>query len=799
MKPFYMLLLVFSFLAYAMLFANSTVVGYVPDLITVKLDQSALSEVDKRGLERGEFGIPAIDALNIKYNAVRIERHFTYFKRTEHRGRKNTLDAWYKIHFAGLNDPESAVAEYRGLSDIIAASQISICRIYATPNDPDYASQWHHFQSNDHDIDSPDAWDLNTGSEDIIVAIMDSGIRWWHKDIGGANATDDIQARTARGNLWINEAELPDTSKLVDEDGNGYADDWVGWDFVTGNPQYETTFDGEDYDVEDRDPRDFFGHGTHVSGIVSAITNNGVGASGVVGGWGETDGRGNGVKTMNLRIGWTDTWLTIFEVGYVRMDFAANAFTYAADNGAHAANCSWGSSDDPALIDAVNYFLYGSTDPQPDDPQLRIITKAAGNDGAELGSGDYLVNREDVMTTAATEQNDNAASFSDYGVQVDISAPGEQIYSTHHDHNNPGPDDYATFDGTSFSAPMAAAGAAMVWSKNPYLSADSVEQILFNSADDIEDILDAAHKGKMGAGRLNVYQALLQTPLPQFANNDTTATDEDVEINIDVLANDDNFSDGNLTITDPGQPHHGSSTVNGTLIKYSPDENFFGDDSFSYVAEDGNGFTDTAMVFITVKSINDAPVISGLPDDVFLEPLETDTLDMSLYESDVDTPDSLLVWTFEVSDPLAISYEYDAGTDTLLINSLGITGTYQLFCTLTDDSGAYDQDTINVHVDEPSALADADNRLPKQFELSQNFPNPFNPVTHIRYALPKASRVTIELFSINGQKVKVLKDMQQSAGYYTLTVNASDLASGVYIYRMRAGYFSALKKFILVK
>jgi len=491
MRNFGLFSILCVFLLFSSVLPYNTVVGYKPNQINVKFTPRSLSEIKMDLLGQGRTGLAKVDSLNWRYGAFKIQRLFPYFKIKFHNGKPNTLDAWYTIYFSEDINETALAAKYASLSEILYSEASPICKIYAAPNDPQYPNQWHLNQANDADIDAPEAWNLWSGNPSIIVAIMDTGVKWWHTDLAGALA-DENNRNSIKGNMWINTAEL-NGSAGVDDDGNGKIDDWVGWDFVTGNPEISDV--GDDYDIEDNDPRDHNGHGTHCAGNIAAINNNGAYVCSSAGGWGEdAAGNGNGVKIMALRIGWDD----IFGLGYVGMDFAANAFIYAADNGAKIASCSWGSSENASLTDATNYFLYNTTSPTGNDPLLRLIFKAAGNDGNDLGSssGDYLIDRSEVITVAATDENDARASFSNYGAVVDISAPGNNIVSTSINSNG-----YETESGTSMSTPITASTAALVWSYNNALSAIQVKTILFDSADPLS-------ASGMGAGRINDYNCL---------------------------------------------------------------------------------------------------------------------------------------------------------------------------------------------------------------------------------------------------------------------------------------------------
>ena len=789
------------------LWANSSFVGYAPTRIAIKLSYEALQEVDFSQLDQGKTGLAAIDNLSSKYQVKKLVRHFRSVINKPLNEQTYTLAAWLKVYFPEPVDVEAVAQEYGMLAEIVKAEPIPINRMYATPDDPDYVHQWHLNKSNDADVDAPEAWDIETGDSTIIVGVLDSGVRWYHKDLAGSNA-NGTDRYSIGGNIWINWAEMNNTDSGVDEDGNGYADDWVGWDFVDDvNPW--TNYSGEDYDTPDNNPKDFNGHGTHCAGNVAAVNNNNRGVSAIGGGWGEdANGRSSGIRIMCLRIGYSDKapWDS-YETGYVGMDFAASAFDYARENGARIASCSWGSSSYTPLADALDLFIYDKSNPTSSDPKVRLVFNAAGNDGSD--SPDYMSDRGDIISVAATTSSDDATDFTNYGDWVDISAPGNNIYSTYHDHTNPSVDDYATLSGTSMACPIAAGSAGLVWSHDVDLVADSVESYLYEGAESIEDNLDATHKGKMGAGRVSAYNSLLLVPVtntPPVAVDDNATTPEDTAVVIDVLANDSDDDGDELTITGVTQPANGTVVNNGTDVTYTPDADYYGTDQFDYYISDGNGGADTATVTVTVESRNDPPQIVGLPDTLVLETNSCTGLKMEDYAQDVDTPYSLLSWTFSVSDP-AITADYDETTDTLTICAGSTTGTFYVFVTLTDDSGATDQDTIQVDVEEPNALPSAGAGMPQQFVLYQNYPNPFgegvaanrSSATIIRYGLPMAAQVSVAIYNVKGQKIAELQNGHQQAGYHSLNFSGRNLSSGIYFIKIQAGKFTAVRKMMFIK
>ncbi len=487
------------FLSFLIVNAALSATDVLPDRVLIKIDRTLLNQIKPSLFSKGQLGIAAIDSLNARYGVVKAERLFPFFK---HRGTPQhpvTLDQWFRLYFSSDQDIPQVINAYRSLSEVLYVDPSVVVAIDKTPNDPNVSNQWHLEQNNDHDVDAYTAWDVDTGDTTIIVAVLDTGVRYFHQDLGGSLASFNNPGAT-RGNMWINWTEKNGLNG-VDDDGNGKIDDWVGWDFVTGNVNLFNL--GDDYDVEDNDPRDYDGHGTHCAGNVAAINNNNIGVCSVSGGWGEnTSGRGNGALVMALRIGWYD-----WPYSRVNMDFAASAFTYAADNGAKIASCSWGNSRTQSLADAVNYFLFNTTDSLSPSSRVRLILNSAGNDNNTSAS--YLSSRPDVIAVAATDESDLKASFSNYGSWVDISAPGNNIYSTYHDFNNEQTDAYASISGTSMATPIAASVAALIWAHNPALSASQVEQILFNSADDI-DALNPSYAGLLGAGRVNATTAVQQ-------------------------------------------------------------------------------------------------------------------------------------------------------------------------------------------------------------------------------------------------------------------------------------------------
>lgn len=518
MKRFTIVLFVFLFFASLLSASNlrtknvdqknnaPAFLGYNKSSFVIKFDKALTSKIlQAKSSNKRLTGIKSLDDLNKYAGVVSITQRYPNSKPVTYKGRVIDPGLWFKVEINKDVNIEDLARRYRALAGVLDAQPSGIHKIYATSNDPQVGDQWHLDQPNDHDIDAKEAWDVETGNEDIIVAVLDTGVRYYHKDLGGANASPSSPENSA-GNMWVNEAEKNGIAG-VDDDNNGFVDDWIGWDFVDN----QTGWSGEDADTPDNDPRDFNGHGTHCSGIIAAINNNGYGVSSPAGGWlnGSQEVEGNGVKVMAMRIGYSGRFF-IFEVGYVDMAHAADAFMYAADNGARIASCSWGSSNSGGLGDAIDYFI----------AKGGMVFKAAGNDNDE--GSDYMLDRSDVIGVASTDQNDVKSDFSTYGTFVDISAPGSDIVSTYHDHDNPNDDVIASLSGTSMATPLTASVAALIWSQNPGWDADQVKQKLYDTTDDIYGIAgNANYAGKLGVGRVNAFNAVDGGgggPLPPTAN-----------------------------------------------------------------------------------------------------------------------------------------------------------------------------------------------------------------------------------------------------------------------------------------
>ncbi|MCB5264916.1 MAG: S8 family serine peptidase [Candidatus Cloacimonetes bacterium] len=284
----------------------------------------------------------------------------------------------------------------------------------------------------------PQAWDYGTGSHQIIVGVIDSGLLINHPDI--------------QANVYINHGEIPDNG--IDDDGNGYIDDWCGWDFVDAPEMADIALG--DYLDPDNDVTDENFHGTHVSGIIGAQGNNGIGVAGVC--W--------NVRIMPLRAGFRTP-----DGGYLQDDDCAAAIIYAADNGCHVVNMSWGDPNYSAIIaDACDYAYAKGV----------VLVASSGNDvGENMG---YPARLSNVISVGSVNSAKVPSGFSSYGHDLDLMAPGEAVLSTYKD---TGTDMYMEMSGTSMSSPFVTGSIALLLSLVPGLSPAEVRARLLGATDDI--------------------------------------------------------------------------------------------------------------------------------------------------------------------------------------------------------------------------------------------------------------------------------------------------------------------------
>ncbi len=491
-------------------------------------DNANLNGVSK-GFGLFRVGIPSIDRMLDSYAPKDVQPMFLADV-----GQVNKLSRYYILELADETKSDQVMASLLSDPSVAAVEYDKMCLVAQSPNDPNHYQQWGlHQNSNEFHIHAHEAWDVETGSDTVIIGVIDTGVNYGHPDL--------------KNNIWINPGEDIDANMVVmdstdinnvDDDGNGYRDDLIGYDFFNGGGF--AAWPGEDAGVRDNDPNDFNGHGTHCSGIASASANNTTGGAGVAGGWGPglSD---RGVQIMCLRAGYSADDGSGWERGYLVMSAVAQAMTYAARNGADIITYSAGSSFTTDIYVAMLLCR---------DSAQMVICTAAGNEGTSI-PGSYFDTQPGLITVAATRSNDTKWSGSNYGAWVEICAPGQGIYSTVSNHYTPS---YATWTGTSMATPMVAGAVGLIKSHYPDYDKATLEALLFSSADNI-DALNPAYVGLLGAGRINVANALVGAPVAKFAGSPRSGP-APLTVNFSDLSPaatswDWSFGDGNLVSGDP--------------------------------------------------------------------------------------------------------------------------------------------------------------------------------------------------------------------------------------------------------
>jgi subtilisin family serine protease len=476
----------------------------VPDEFIVVFDRALRGNLEALPAEAGRAraNTPSVQAVLDAVGAQGFRRQFPAAVAESNPSRAD-LTGHYKVTLpaqgAGLS---AALAVFSAHPDVDHVETIGVHPVHAVPNDTFYDNpppefpydQWNYWDT--YGIDADLAWDIESGSQNVVVGVLDSGVRYFHVDLGGPNALWGPDAPHSNGNIWNNPGEIPNNS--TDDDGNGFVDDTIGWDFVSSGGGAGVTCLDQDCSGVDNDPDDGNGHGTHVAGTVAAMTNNARSVAGVGGGFsnGLATGSGNGIRIMPLRIGFHARYQGIV-TGVVRMDWAAEAMTYVADQvdagvNVTAVNCSWGSSDSGGLGAAVTNLLARDV----------LIVHSAGNSNSS--TPDFLGGRDGVMNVAATNAAGPGASFSNYGSWVDLAAPGEEILSTFANPDDPDLNNHyiAILSGTSMSSPHACGVAALLESFQPGLSGPDKFALMVDNTTPYTDPRD------LGSGILNAQNAL---------------------------------------------------------------------------------------------------------------------------------------------------------------------------------------------------------------------------------------------------------------------------------------------------
>ena len=306
-----------------------------------------------------------------------------------------------------------------------------------------------------------EAWEIEQGSEDIIIGIVDSGVNYFHEDL--------------KNKQWINEDEIPNNG--IDDDGNGFIDDYLGWDFWESGYSTNSVTSDNNPNAEHSD------HGTHVAGIATAEANNGVGLA----------GSGFNSKYMAVKAGGVEDNPSTPDTDESRsIGFGYEGILYAYINGADIINCSWGGFGSSAFgQDIVRTVTEGGS----------LVVAAAGNENVDQIS--YPAGYEQVLSVGAMETNGVKTSYSNYGSTVDVFATGSVFSSNGH-----GTNDYALYGGTSMASPVVAGLAALLKSQHPNWTPERLFYQIAGTAVSIEDVNQGFAENSFGKGSINAKAAL---------------------------------------------------------------------------------------------------------------------------------------------------------------------------------------------------------------------------------------------------------------------------------------------------
>jgi subtilisin family serine protease len=423
---------------------------YLPDRVIVKFAAGSIGGVAKA------YTMPTkVANILARFGAVETEQ---LFPPRPHLLRKAStsidLSTIYEVRFNQPVNVAKLAQLLRQQPGIVYAEPRYLHQIYYDPNDPSIGSQTYL-----NVIKVRAAWDITQGDPNVIIGIVDTGVDWQHEDL--------------QTTIWQNREEIPNNG--IDDDNNGKVDDIRGWDFGgSGNPDKTPT--------PDNNPReDRPDHGTLLAGIASAATDNGLGVAGV----------GFKCKIMPVKTS-QDNIRTAN--GDALIAYGYDGIAYAAENGAHIINCSWG----------INSFSQFGQDVVDYATQLgALVIAAAGNENSS--SLYYPAAYRNVLSVAATDNTDRRAGFSNYGYWVDVSAPGVRLYTTWQ------PNTYISFfEGTSLSAPVIAGVAALVKSVHKDWTPGAIAEQVRLAADDIDSI-NPSYIRQLGYGRVNAQRAVLAT------------------------------------------------------------------------------------------------------------------------------------------------------------------------------------------------------------------------------------------------------------------------------------------------
>ena len=509
----------------ATLFAQQSLEG----VARIKVSEALARQLEQKTFARtstGEVatGVQSVDQLNRQFKVREFTRVFPHGGKNEARHRRHGLHLWYEVKMDKAIPVSSLIQSYRSDAGILLAEPVyekaligsgaehfgprytnnntSVSALNGPSNDPMLKNQWHYHNTGQTggkpgaDISLFDAWKIETGNKNIVIAVTDGAVQADHPDLAA--------------NMWVNASEI--ANNKIDDDNNGYIDDLHGFSFVS----YSGDLTADD-------------HGTHVAGTIAAVSNNGIGVAGVAGG----SGTGDGVRLLSCAVFGDDN----------EPDGFAEAYVYSADNGAVISQNSWGYTMpgifEQVVLEAIDYFI---AEAGKDENGIQtgpmnggLVIFSAGNYSDD--SNFYPAFYEPVLAVASSTHKDIKAQYSNFGHWIDITAPGGETYETNDEGviSTLADSQYGSFMGTSMACPHVSGVAGLVLSKfsRQGMRPETLRERLLQSVDDI-DPLNPSFTGKLGRGRLNAGLALRQgdQQAPQPVNDLAIANKDIGEITL---------------------------------------------------------------------------------------------------------------------------------------------------------------------------------------------------------------------------------------------------------------------------
>lgn len=430
-------------------FSQSTV-ETLPQTVIIKIKEEHRAKCTTE-----KISIPQLNQLLTKVGVSKLEKMFPNKEKEKINGNID-LSLIYELKYDNSFTIDEVIRALKKLRFAEYVEPYYLPQLTYTPSDTLLSSQFYINL-----INAENAWNINQGDTAIVIGITDTGWDPTHPDL--------------LGNIKVNYA---DPINGNDDDGDGYIDNYLGWDLGMddNNALWEST-----------------GHGVNVTGIAAAVTDNVTGIAGV----------GFNTKFLPVKIS--------NNIG--QLIKAYQGIVYAADHGCFVINCSWGSSVPSQFSQSI--IDYATIN------KGCLVVGAVGNDNGDISF--YPAAYNGVLSVGATDPSDIKTAISNYGYYVDVSAPGEAMWTT-------GPNSgYGTNGGTSMAAPVISGGAALLKAQFSSYTNHQIAALIQATTDDL-NVINPSYIDKLGSGRLNLFAAISGASAQFLALTNQSTTDNNNNI-----------------------------------------------------------------------------------------------------------------------------------------------------------------------------------------------------------------------------------------------------------------------------